>query len=342
LNEKEKRAKYAIMQTMIRSSLFRYRKVQEHNIKGLKYDYIPVSMPNMMGVTGDDFDSQIFVDYAKVQSEFSLHLSFDVNYFAKWAFEGRPFPKDKLDMVSPEMRRVLESGQICLRGNVGLKPMLRAAQVYIRNELSNMTPNSGIETLDVLQKTGYIACFCEDVCLKHMWSKYGTDEHNQVGYALEYDFKSLGLNYYQPDRGKDFMILPTVYGEIYDATEVIVFSLINNWMKRLTKQRPLKMPDELVWTKGYFYKHENFKEEDEWRLVTPISGIETQAIIGANRGDKRHSEVYVSPKAIYYGVGINNENFEMLEEIAVKKDLIRYRMVEDSKLNVLKPVLIET
>ena len=337
----EKKEKYSGLQKMIRPSLFRYRKVQDHNINGLKGDYIPVSMPDMMGATGDDFDSQIFIDYAKVQSEFSLHLSLDTDYFAKWAFEGKPFPEDKLEMVSREMRSILENGQRHLRGNIGLKPMLRTAQAYIRGEVSKMTPDSGIEMLDVLQKTGYIACFCEDICLEHMWRNYGTDEKNQVGYALEYDFKSLGLNYHAPKKGNDFMVLPTVYGEIYDATELVIFTLMNNWMKRMLKQRPLKMPDELAWTKGYFYKHEKFRDEVEWRLVTPISGIETQTVIGANQDDRKHSKIYVSPKAIYYGFGISNENFEMLEEIAVKKNLIRYRMVEDTELNALRPVLIE-
>jgi len=340
-SDAEKREKYKLLQNMIRTPLFRYRKVQEHNINALKGGYISVSMPDMMGTTGDDFDSQITIDYEKVQSEFSLHLNLDIEYFANWAFKGIPFPEDKLKMLSQNVRDTLVNSQGLLKGNVGLKPMMIAAQTYIKNELTKLTPCSGVETLDILQKTGYIACFCEDVCKANMWKCYATDNQNQIGYALEYDFKSLSLDYHKSANDKNFIILPTVYGEEYNATELIVFTLINEWFKKIVKQRPLKMPDELSWIKGYFYKHEKFEQEDEWRLVTPIKGMLSQGIIGAEQADKRHSKVYVPPKAIYYGLGISDENFKMLDEIAINKKLTRYKMVEDDKSSGVKPVLIE-
>ena len=73
-------------------------------------------MPDMMGTTGYNFDSQIFVDYTKIQSEFSLHLNIDIDYFSKWAFEGKPFPKGQVrNGASRNERRFRERTSISQR-----------------------------------------------------------------------------------------------------------------------------------------------------------------------------------------------------------------------------------
>ena len=81
---------------------------------------------------------------------------------------------------------------------------------------------------------------------------------------------------------------------------------------------------------------------NEVSKMTPNSGTETQSIIGVKQGDKRHRKIFVPPKAIYYGLGISHENLTVLEEIAVRKNLIRYQMTEDAESKTLKPILIES
>jgi hypothetical protein len=98
---------------------------------------------------------------------------------------------------------------------------------------------------------------------------------------------------------------------------------------------PLTLPDELGWIKGYFYKKEEFRPEAEWRMVTPIKGVAKPKIIGGNKNED-FSEVYVSPKAIYYALNITEPNFEMLDKIALSKGLDRYRMTEDENSGTLK------
>ena len=116
----------------------------------------------------------------------------------------------------------------------------------------------------------------------------------------------------------------------------MVVSILGDWLKRIVKNKPLAMPDELAWIRGYYYKKEEFREEDEWRLVTPIKGEVKTQIIGANQDDD-FSKVYVSPKAIYYAVNISNLNFEIIDKIAISNGLTRYRMIEDKDTGTLRP-----
>ena len=337
LDKKRKAEKYSFLEGFIRPSLFRYRKITDFNIKALRGDYIPVARPSRMKATGDEADSQIIINYEKIQSEFSMHLSFDINYFAKWAFDGKPFPEEALKLVSQEMQEALEKAQGFMKGNLQLKPMLRVAQNHIRAELSKLTPNSGIKVIDVLQKSGYIACFCEDVCRNDMWEEFAKNEKGEDGYALEYDFKSLNLNYSSPEKNRNFMVLPVIYGEDYDATDLMVFGLLSDWLRRIVRQKPLVLFDELGWIRGYFYKKEKFRPEDEWRLVTPVTGTDAKPKIIGVKKDDDFSEVYVSPKAIYYALNIDKHSFDELDKIAVLKGLTRYRMIEDRDSGTLKP-----
>lgn len=341
LSKKEKMEKYSALEQFMRSSLFRYRKITDFNITALKGGYIPVVKPWRMKSANDETDSQIMIDYERIQADFSLYLSLDISYWERWAFAGKPFPDEALKCVSQDMQQVLRNSQGFLKGNLQLKPNIKKAREHIRAELAKLTPDRGTEVLDILQKTGYIACFCEDISNLDMWDEFAKNDINEEGYALEYDFSALRLNYFNPPRNRDFMILPVIYGEEYDATSLIVFTLLNGWLKRVVGtgrvgHRPLTLHDELGWIRGYFYKKERFRPEAEWRLITPIKGIAKPKIIGVDTNDD-FSEVHVPPKAIYYALNIADHNFDMLDKIAVSKGLTRYRMIEDKDNGALKP-----
>ena len=211
LDKKGKEGKYGFLEKIVRPSLFRYRKINDRTIAALKGEYISVAKPSRMKATGDEMDSQIIIDYEKIQSDFSLYLSLDISHWEKWAFDGKPFPDEALANVSQEMQMFLKNNQGFMKGNLQLKPQLKMAQSYIKADIAKLTPDNGIEILDVLQKTGYIASFCETVCSGDMWEGYAKDKDDVFGYALEYDFMSLNLNYSNPDRNKNFMILPAIW-----------------------------------------------------------------------------------------------------------------------------------
>jgi len=143
LCDKEKSAKYKFLADLIRPSLFRYRKIVSHNISALKGDYISLAKPYKMGSTGDECDSQIIIDYEKIQSQFSIYLSLDVSYWEKWAFNGKPFPEDKLRLMSPEMQSIFVEAQGFMKNNLQLKSQLKIAKNFVCKEVEKLTLSKG-------------------------------------------------------------------------------------------------------------------------------------------------------------------------------------------------------
>jgi len=106
---------------------------------------------------------------------------------------------------------------------------------------------------------------------------------------------------------------------------------MNDFLQEISeKSAYVYLQDELWWLKGYLYKSSDYVSETEWRLITPLDGVAADS--------EPFSDISVKPKAIYYGVNIENDMFLKLEEIAKEKGLDRYRMIEKSSDMSIEPI----
>lgn len=245
------------------NSLFRYRSTEIHNIKALRNGCIPVTKPSEMG---DVFDSQIAVDVNQVVDEIKA-MEGGIGSIANHLFEGKPIPSLALQAVSPRIRQMIVSNQDFLKGNLALKLLIKILAAFCGGKLrKRIAENELKRTTDVLRKTGYIACFCENVNRITMWDRYA-DKHK--GYALEYDFKTLNARFHTVDIANrrlqpDYIVLPVIYGENYDSTLIILHSLMNRFVcEKAGKDAYINHPDELWCIKGYLYKSGDYEPEAE-------------------------------------------------------------------------------
>ena len=320
-DEQEKLAVYSRLNGYIKEnmpkSLFRYRTLADYSIEAFCKGFITVAKPSEMG---DIFDSQISVDIKKVVSEIE-NMEHGIDGAADYLFKGNNIPNDFLRPFSRKIRRTYKSNRHRFKGNIRLKPETKLLANYFKDILSKRAEEKFGQTIDVLKQTGYIACFCEDVCRLKMWSDYA-DKHK--GYALEYDFEALNAKFptieiadkrLQPD----YIVLPVIYGEKYDSTEIIIYELLDEQLREIGgREAYIKNPDELWAIKGYLYKALDYESEAEWRLITPINGV--------TKNSKPYEKVYAKPKAVYYGTEMTEEMFQKLDAIAKENGIKRYRM----------------
>jgi hypothetical protein len=320
-SKKNKAAYYNRLNGYIRDnmpqSLFRYRTLETHNIEALRRNLISVTKPSEMG---DVFDSHITVDVNRVISAIN-EMEGCADSVSSHLYEGKPIPPLALHSVSRPIRRAFTKNKYFLKNNLSLKSVMRYASAFACNDLRKRAQEEFGKAKDVLRKTGYIACFCEDRSNLKMWSDYA-DKHR--GYALEYSFETLNAKFptvittgksLQPDH----VVLPVIYGDKYDSTEIIIHSLANELLREKGgKDVFIKHPDELWSIKGYLYKSKDYESECEWRLITPLKGV--------SHDSQSYSNVYAKPKAIYYGTKMNDVAFHKLDTIAQENGLERYRM----------------
>jgi len=298
-------------------SLFRYRAATTYSIEALRCGNISVTKPCEMG---DLFDSQIAVDIEQVVANIKT-MEDSMDTVANHLYEGRPLPDFALQAVSPIIRRVVVSNQDFLKGNLALKPMLKVFAGLFGKTLKKRAKTEYTRAIDVLRKTGYIACFCEEVDKLTMWDRYA-DKHK--GFALEYEFETLNarfqtINIVDKSKRHDYIILPVIYGEKYDSTPIVLHSLMNSFVREQGGENAyISHPDELWRIKGYLYKLADYEYEAEWRMITPMIGVVPDAC--------SYSSVNVIPKAIYYGAKMPNKTRQELDSIAKANGLLRYHM----------------
>jgi len=320
----------------IPTSLYRYRTTDEHNIQALKKGHLPVTKPSNMG---DIFDSLIAVDSDKVSSARNREFeAINIDAMAKALFNGEAIPYDVLKFLDPHAQTLIQKNKHRLKSDVSLKPMLKAAFDNVNKCTMKQIQALENATESTLQNIRFIACFCEDVSLVDMWSDYAG---KHTGYALEYNFKEKELRCPKKHSNCKNMqmkhvLFPVIYDETYDATDYALYIMIDTLMSRyINSTEAIRFFDWLFYIKGYAYKDERYRRENEWRLLTQME-----------HPDMYYSklEPYASipllPSSIYFGVKMENETFEILNQIAIEKGLKRYRMVEEPLKRSVVPIPI--
>jgi hypothetical protein len=299
-------------------SLFRYRTLEAHNIEALRKGIIPVTKPCEMR---DVFDSYISVDIEKIANELKRIDGYFDN-IADYLYKGGKIPKPALQSLSRKMRRVINTNKHRLKNDPRIKATIKQLTPEVENWLIKKAEIKSDTVINMLRKTGYIACFCESNGNHKMWSDYA-DKHR--GYVLEYDFDTLNTRFHTLEEGGERflpsnIVLPVVYGEQYDSTEFIMFYMANEMLREASdKDVYIKQQDELWHIKGYLHKHSDYEPEAEWRLITPIKGVMPSSA--------PYSSVNGKPKAIYYGAEMSDGMLQELDAIVEEKGIERYRMI---------------
>jgi len=317
-----KLAQYAKLNGYIRESmpksLFRYRPPVERNITAFANNRILVTKPSEMG---DVFDSLITVDVERVIESIN-NMENRKDELTEFFFQGQQLPKPVLRHVSRGIRRAVLKNQNRVKGNIAARLAMKHVTSLVASDLREQAKMKLDTAIDILRNTGYIACFCEERDNLKMWSDYA-DKHK--GFVVEYDFESLNARLPTVDLGKkhrqpDYIVLPVIYGEQYDSTDLVLFLLMNGLVKKYADKAHyyVKLHDELWCMKGYLYKSNDYKTEDEWRLITPMNGTSPNS--------NPFSSVDAKPKAIYYGAAIKDGDFQKLDEAAIRNGVTRYRM----------------
>jgi len=317
-----KLAQYAKLNGYIRESmpksLFRYRPPLERNITAFANNRILVSKPCEMG---DVFDSLITVDVERVIESIN-NMENRKDELTEFFFRGQQLPKSTLSQVSRGIRRTVLKNQKRVKGNIAARFAMKHVTSLVASDLREQVKMKFDTAIDILRNTGYIACFCEERDNLKMWSDYA-DKHK--GFVVEYDFDALNVRFPTVDLGikhryPDYIVLPVVYGEQYDSTDLVLFLLMNSLVKKYSDKTHyyVKLHDELWCIKGYLYKPSDYETEAEWRLITPMNGTSPNA--------NPFSSVDAKPKAIYYGAAIKDEDMQKLDESAARQGISRYRM----------------
>ena len=317
-----KLAQYAKLNGYIRESmpksLYRYRSPIERNITAFANNRILVSKPCEMG---DVFDSLIAVDVERVIESIN-NMENRKDEVTEFFFKGQPLPKSALCHVSRGIRRTVLKNQKRAKGNIAVRIAMKHVTSLVASDLREQAKEKFDTAIDILRNTGYIACFCEEYNNLKMWSDYA-DKH--TGFVVEYDFDALNARFPTVDLGQkhrqpNYIVLPVIYGEQYDSTDLVLFMLMNGLVKKYSDKAHyyVKLHDELWCIKGYLYKPNAYETEAEWRLITPMNGTLPSA--------SPFSNVDAKPKAIYYGASMSDVDFQKLDEIAVRNGINRYRM----------------
>jgi hypothetical protein len=335
-DEKSKLQKYSRLNCYIKStmpkSLFRYRTLETHNIDALKKGIIPVTKPSEMR---DVFDSYIFVDAEKIANKLKRIDGYFDN-IADYLYKGGEIPKPALQSLSRKMQRTINANKHRLKNDPRIKATIKQLTPEVEKMLIKKAETESKTVINLLRETGYIACFCESNSNHKMWSDYA-DKHK--GYVLECDFNTLNSRFHTLEEGgerflPDNIVLPVVYGELYDSNEFVMFYMANEMLREVADRDVyIKQQDELWHIKGYLHKHGDYEPEAEWRLITPIHG--------ASPSSGPFSSIAGKPKAIYYGAEMPDEVFQELDAIAKEKEIGRYRMVINHSSAAIKAILLE-
>jgi len=332
--KREKRERlHSFLKEHMPTPLYRYRK--------LKYDkeafingYISTSKP----CTFEEFDSQIEIDKREVLT--TVHNGFPpFEDLYTWICSGKKIPSSPLKNFPWRVQIVVKLGLWVMKNGAHFKENLRCAHRDVKKDINrqiNTMRDNEID--DELRYRRYIACFCEKIDVYDMWKGYA----NFDGFALEYDFT---LNI--PD---EHVLFPVIYGEKYNATRLAITSMINllpsillrrfpiqpfwniffNWPNFFKKEKLLRFFDELFYLKGYAYKKDEFKKEQEWRLLSPET----------HKSSDKRSFVPYNPVAIYFCDTMEKVAFDELNQIAKDKGLKRYRAIldESKKTVTIEPL----
>jgi len=325
-SKKEMREKYQYIDHFLRENiptkLYRYRKLEDHTLKALKNEHISTTKPCAF----EKFDSLIEINKKEVmRTVYKDFPRFDDLW--AWICSENRVPSSPLKRFPRIVQTVITIGLRIRKKDERFKKDIKASHENIRKIIDDQIQNMLENEIDELRYIRYIASFCEKIDAYKMWEDYAA--HN--GFALEYNFKQA--------IPKNYTLFPVMYGEKYNATDLAIHKVVNQlpnllirvfnnhpfWHIFFKKRKLLSSFDELFYLKGYAYKKERYRYEQEWRLLSP----ETV------KNSCKYNHVSFNPVAIYFNKKMNLEVFNELNQIAKEKGLRRHIVTVNEHLKTI-------
>lgn len=275
-------------------SLFRYRSCNDDSISAFEEDKIFLVIPELFN---DPYDCLPFINKSYIID--NLSFAVDKNRLKNYIQNIKR--EDKIIAVSlfknilseEEYRNFIknfdmseaEIEKFVLKNGRNLSEKINELDIAINN------------LIEEFKELHYISCFSERNDSILMWSHYA---NKHEGFVLKYDWESL------VSQG-GVILAPVLYDNSrMNITDFVIYNLFSRYLQN---------PDELALVKSQLYKSKDWEYEKEWRMI-------------CRRNSKKQSKsksIKRTPKAIYYGEKISEENRNKLHKIAQQKGIDEYQ-----------------
>ena len=310
-----------VANTLMPSSLFRFRTCSERHFNAFERDELWVSTADCMN---DGFDTRVFVN----QKEVLEQVNGKIGQFkdATQLFQSIP----DLTNYPPQFKQKIEQ---FLKMDVNeVNKILEEVVRWIQND----TLNALLQILSVCQETIKFCCFSESIHSPAMWGLYSL---NESGFALEYNFDTYPYVLSpSAEITRDCTIYPVIYSEqrfqvpAEFVTYLLQYRLISMSLRNLGlyNSNPEFVrwilstgvcPDNFMVTKFSLHKSKEWERETEWRLFCSSDDKEFQ--------NEKHSYCIKKPVAVYLGRKISPIDEKKLRKLAEEKSIPVYKMAMD-------------
>lgn len=306
------------IQRNVPDQLYKFRECTENNLAAFDKDEIWLSKASKFN---DMHDGLLFFDKSAILEAVQRIIS-PKNLLSIFEELKQPdFLLNQFDFLNPDAQAILKNGLNALDEQTfsgmisqfmpSLDAFLDACFMSLKNQIRNQIK---------------IACISRNIKSPLMWAHYAS---NHKGFAIGYDFRGNEISQCSncPKRSCSNIMNAAIYPVIYsdkrfDATQYGKW-YIEQYIKRYFGiMTDSVFYDEFLLTKAALYKSNDWKYEDEWRIIcsTPNQAIEQQECYSIKK----------KPLAIYFGSQIPDIYRKILTSIADEKGIAKYQMyVED-------------
>ncbi len=309
------------IQRNVPNKLYKFRECTENNLDAFEKDEIWLSKASKFN---DMHDSLLFFDKTEILEQAKRIVSPEN---LRVIFQSLKQPKALLkqfDFLNPDMQTAIENGlnaldeqtfsNLILQFIPNLDIFLEACFGQLKHQIRNQIK---------------MACVSMNIKSPLMWAHYA---NNHKGFAIEYDFRGNAISQcsncqnHSCSNIKNAVIYPVIYSDKrFDATQYGKW-YIEQYMKMCFGiMTDSVFYDEFLFTKASLYKSNDWKYEDEWRIIcsTPNQIMEQKECYAIKK----------KPVAIFFGSQISDIYRKILTGIADEKGIAKYQMyVEDYSL----------
>jgi hypothetical protein len=276
----------------IPNRLFKYRSINKFSLENLTNDTVWVDTPKNFN---DPFDCAFNIQGSYALQELKIPIILEkMQTDNKIKFSFDEIERLKNMSYVDFMTHVLNKDEEIRNKGIAyeIAKCLKEAIVEIDDEHIKTLSNNA-------QSSIYVCCFSEVMDSILMWSHYAD---NHKGFCMEYDFANLPVT-----ELLNRILMPVIYSE--NMFDIYPYFQI----KEGKKNNNLMMDYAAIW------KCKEWEYEQEWRLAIPL---------GLN--NKGWNMRVPTPKAVYLGALITDDNRDIILKICISKGITCYQMKLDN------------
>ena len=321
-------------QSIMPSSLFRYRRCDERSIDAFYNDRVWVSTADCMN---DGFDTRLFFDKKAIREWGAWFLDPSNREQALKTLDEKKEPPVGLCLF-PGMDQMYRT--FAAATDTEKEQMLSRFGEMVKDEVS-----FAVDALaDNSQQAHKFCCLSKRIDSASMWGQYA---NNETGFVLAYDCRNLSSSVpLESGYQRKCMCFPIIYSEYrYQVSADYIQFLLAYRLMHIALVRSgyasyvpgatqavlngFVCPDILVPMKIALNKSLEWEREEEWRLF--CSGNDDP-----NFQNAKHAYFTLKPTALYLGRRISSIYQKILVDIAKEKSMPVYKMHLDDDVATYK------